>query len=324
MARVLWATVVVVAVAGPVARADEDAEFRRLMPFTSAETIFVGRIKLVEDGPLVPGSNPPIPTLAFQFGKGDVLRGTLPAQGVCLLPVRSPKPPAFDTEAVYIAGLRGGTVVAIIPAKKEDLERVKKLVPLPAEWTVAGGKPLSPWAVAGSRAWPKDGPAFDVPACAKTGRPALLCGAGVSLKAEPVPAKNPIEAKTDKQGDGTFRVALTNTTKEEGTVAGLLTDGQGGVLWTDSLLVKTGGKVFALPGGGKVTKDSRPLVLKAGEAVTIDVNTLAVAGVAWPRVGQRVTFDFLLGEKVATAFFYFFPVPHDALRDEALRKARGK
>lgn len=322
MNRLLW-SVAVVALAGPAARADEDAEFQRLSPFTGTETVFVGKLAKVTKGP-VGLSDPPVHTFRFEIGDGEPLRGARPGKGPFNYSVRGNNPPGFDTVATYIVGINGTGVAAIVPADKADLERVKRLTALPAGWTIAGGKPLSPWTAAGDKAWPKDAPAFTGETCAKTGRPALLCGNSVEWKVEQVPAKNPMKFKNDMYGDGTFKFTLTNTTKGPATVAALLTDDKGAVLWADCLLVKTGGKTAPLPGGGKITKDSRQLVLKAGESVTTELSVLPLPGVPWPRGGQRVYFDFLLGEKSASNFFYYFSAVHDPMRDEALKAAGGK
>lgn len=304
-------------------RADEDAEFKRLEAFTSAETVFVGKLAKVTKGP-VGLSNPPVHTFRFEIGEGEALRGTKPGMGSFNYSIRTANPPGFNTESTYIVGLNGTSVAAIVPGDKADVERVKKLTALPGGWTIAGGKPLSPWTAAGDKAWPKDGPAFTGEKCAKTGRPALLCGNSVEWKVEQVPAKNPMKFKNDMFGDGTFKLTLTNTTKGPATVAALLTDDKGAVLWTDCLLVKTGGKTAPLPGGGKITKDSKQLVLKAGESVSMELSVLPLPGVDWPRGGQRVYFDFLLGEKSANNFFYYFSAVHDPLRDGAIKAAAGK
>lgn len=321
MNRVLWA-VVAVAVACPVVRADEDAEFKRLAAFTSAETVFVGKLAKVTRGP-VGLSNPPVHSFKFEIGDGETLRGTKPGMGTFNYSIRIAGMPGFDTTSTYIIGINGTTVAVIVPGDKADIERVKKLTALPGGWTIVGGKPLSPWAAVGDKAWPKDGPAFTGEKCAKTGRPALLCGASVEWKVEQVPAKNPMKFKNDMFGDGTFKLTLTNTTKGPATVAALLTDGKGGILWADCLLVTTGGKTAPLPGGGKITKDSKQLVLKAGESVSAEISVLPLPDVQWPRGGQRVHFDFLLGEKSANNFFYYFSAVHDPMRDEAIKAAGG-
>jgi hypothetical protein len=309
MNRVLWSVAVVALACPVVARADEDAEFKRLAAFTSAETVFVGKPTKVTKGP-VGLSNPPVHTFKFEFGKGSLLRGTIPGNREFNYSIRVAGAPGFDTDSTYIVGINGTGVVAIVPGDKDDIERVKKLT--------------SPWAAVGDKAWPKDGPFFIGERCAKTGRPALLCGNSVEWKVEQVPAKNPMKFRNDMFGDGTFKVTLTNTTKGPATVAALLTDGKGGILWADCVLVKTGGKTQALPGGGKVTKDSTQLVLKAGESVTAELTVLPLPDVEWPRGGQRVYFDFLLGEKSANNFFYYFSAVHDPMRDEAIKAAGGK
>ena len=319
----LLCSVVLVAVACSTVRADEDDEFRRLAPLTSAETVFVGKIAKVTKGP-VGLSNPPVHTFRFEFEAGELLRGTAPGKGVFGYSIRTNAAPGFDTDARYVVGLNKDAVVAILPAGQADIERAKELTALPAGWAIRGGKPVSPWTAAGDKAWPKDGPKSSDARCATTGRPALLCGTGIEWKVEQVPAKNPMKFRNDMYGDGRFKVTLTNATKGVATVAAVVTEGKGGILWADSVLLMVKGKPHVFPGGGKVTAESKPLVLKAGESVTAELDTLAVDGIEWPRGGQRVYFDFLLGEKSANNFFYYFSAVHDPMREAAVKQAGGK
>jgi len=318
--RIPVLTAVVLAMAFPAARAAEDDEYKQLAPLTSAETVFVGKIAKVTKGP-VGLSNPPVHSYRFEFEPGEMLRGTKPEKGVYQYSIRTANPPAFDTEPTYVVGVNKDAVVALIVAGKADIERAKKLMALPAGWTISGDKPVSPWTVAGDTAWPKVGPKTSDALCVKTGRPALLCGNGIDWKVEQVPAKNPMRFKNDLFGDGTFKVTVTNTTKGVATVAAVLTDGKGGILWADSVLLMVKGTAHPFPGGGKVTADSKPLILKAGESVSAELDVLLVAGVEWPRGGSRMYFDFVVGEKSANNFFYYFSAVHDPMRDAAVKKA---
>jgi hypothetical protein len=46
--------------------------------------------------------------------------------------------------------------------------------------------------------------------------------------------------------------------------------------------------------------------------------------VQWARGGWRLYFQFCLGEKATTNFFYYHSGHHDALRDAAVRKWKEK
>jgi hypothetical protein len=303
--------------------ADDDEAYKKLAPLTSAERVFIGKLTKATPGP-VANSFPPIYTFTFQFEPGDALRGTKPAASEAYsYQIRTMNQPVFNSDATYLVGVNGKQVVALMIAEKEDLARAKKLMALPGGWSIEGGKPISPWALLGEKAWPKDGPKLSETLCSKTGRPALLCGETISWKVEQVPAKNPMKFRNDMYGDGTFKVSVTNTGKAEAAVPALLTDGKGTILWADSVLLSYKGKAIPFAGAGKVTKDSKPLTLKSGETVSGELDTLPVEGIEWPRGGMRVYFDFQLGEKSANNFFYYFSATHDPMRDAAIKKAKG-
>ena len=312
-----------VAFLAPHLRADEDAAFKNLAPLTAAERVFTGKITKVIPGP-VGLSDPPVYTFTLEFAVTDTLRGSKPAAEGFSYQIRAKVKPAFDGEAMYLVGLNKKQIVTLLLADKDDLARAKKLMALPGGWSIVGGKPLSPWVSLGDKAWPKEGLKLSEVVCSTTGRPALLCGEGIELKVEQVPAKNPMKFQNDMFGDGTFKVSVTNTTKADVTVNALLTNGKGTILWADSILLLYKGKPSTFAGVGLVTKDSKPLLLKAGESVSTELDTLPIEGVDWPRGGSRVYFDFVLGEKSVNNFFYYFSRLHDPMRAEALKKSKGE
>ena len=219
---------------------------------------------------------------------------------------------------------------------------------LPFGWSAEDGAIASPF-----RVWaPAEGSvvaaAADAPVCAVSGRPVLLCGnAGLTLTGVMVPpssAEDPNavskggKAKgqwpggwhewTNPDGDGEYRLTLTNTTESPVTVPALLKFGdEAEPRWAASALVESGRKCYPLPfpptdpmadpdvSGVIVT----PVELGPGEAVSTVVNVLALDLPAdhWPRGGSRVDVNFWLGELNAGPFsLYYMSSHHDMLRRE--------
>ena len=90
-----------------------------------------------------------------------------------------------------------------------------------------------------------------------------------------------------------------------------------GISWADSVLLMVKGKAHPFPGGGKVTADRKPLILKAGESVSAELDVLPVEGVEW----SRLYFNFVIGEKLANNFCYYFSAVHDSMRGAAVKRA---
>lgn len=308
----------------PAVRADDEA-LARLAPLSGCERVFVGKLTASKAGP-VGLSDPPLHTFTLEFDPTDALRGEKPdAKAVYRFSFRGNNPPKYDAGKAYIVGAKGQEggwlLAAIVPDSADERKVVTQVLSVPAGWRWSDGKPVSPWASLGAKAWPKDGPKLADVTCSKCGRPALLVGDGITLTVEQVPAKNPQKFKNDMYGDGTFKVTVKNTTQKDATVPAVLTDGKD-VLWADSVLFLYQDKPLVLPTAGKVTKDSKPLALKAGEGVSGEVNSLLLDGVQWPRGGSRVYFDVAVGDRTANTFFYYFSAVHDQLRADALAEVK--
>lgn len=307
--------------AAPPAPADDDT-LARLAPLSGCEKVFAGKLVRVNEGP-VALSDPPIYSWTFEFEVTETLRGEKPdAKTVYRHTFRGNNPPKFGVGTTYVVGAkRSGDnwVVAALSVDGEgERKLVKKLLSIPAGWRWEQGKAISPWAALGEKGWPKGGPKLAEVTCDKTGRPAALAGDGVEVTVEQVPAKNPQKFKNDMYGDGTFKITVKNTTAKDVTVPAVLTTGRE-VLWADSVVFLYKDKPLLLPTAGKVTKESKPLELKAGESVSGEVNALLLDGVEWPRGGMRVYFDVAVGEKAVNQFFYYYSAVHDPMREEALK-----
>lgn len=319
-ARSLFALAALFVVAGSARAADE----KELAAISSGEVIFVGKLTKVTAGP-VGLSNPPVRSYTLEADAGEVLRGKKPA-GALQYQIRSQDAPAFPLDEKWVIAARkvekGWQVTFIGRADDATVKAAKAFAALPAGWTLVDGKPVSPWALLGAKAWPKDAPKATGTACTKSGRPALMAGETVEFSAEQVPALNPMKFKNDMYGDGQFKLTVKNTGDKPVEVPALLTDGKT-IFWADSVLVVTNRDPKLLGAAGRAT-GTKPVTLKAGESVSGTIDTLTVVGVEWPRGGQRVYFDFALGEKTASNFFYYFSALHDPLREAAMKKLTEK
>ncbi|MFO0864451.1 MAG: hypothetical protein U0744_07345 [Gemmataceae bacterium] len=285
----------------------------------SAEVIFVGKVTSSKAGP-VGLSDPPLRSFSLQFEVVDSLRGTKP-EGILGYQVRQRAEPTFAAGSDWIVAARKvetrWQITYLAPADKASIERTKAIAALPVGWRLDDGKAGSPWASVANYEWDGPRPQAKSSVCRVTGRPALLAGTGIEIVVRQIPPANPQKFRND-YGDGKFEIAVTNVGEKVAEVPALLM-GEKGISWPDSIVVIVQGESRVLRGAGQ-TKGLKPATLKSGETVVGIVNTLTLDGVNWPRGGSRVYFDFALGEKTATNFFYYFSNLHDSMREEALKK----
>jgi hypothetical protein len=194
---------------------------------------------------------------------------------------------------------------------KEQLAQIEAACALPLGWRMEGGKPVSPWAALGKTAWGGDAAGAAL-VCGKSGRPALMMGPGVSLQVEHVPPAKDIQW-TNPDGDGEYKITVTNTTDKPVTVPALLSDGKN-LLWENSLVILCQGKPYVCPGFREDAGKLQPAALKPGESVSGVVNALRLDGPEWPRGGYRIEFQICLGEKSQTKSFYYMSRHHDPIR----------
>src|SRR5581483_11407083 len=102
---------------------------------------------------------------------------------------------------------------------------------MPAGWSIAGGKPLSPWHTLGPKAWPNGATTPDVIVCCKSGRPALYAGKSIEFSVDQVIPKEVVPI-LNPYGDGQFRITVTNRADEATDVPALLSDDQT-IFWAD-------------------------------------------------------------------------------------------
>ncbi|MBA4067130.1 MAG: hypothetical protein C0501_26175 [Isosphaera sp.] len=285
-----------------------------------AEVLFTARLAGAQAGP-VTRSDPPTYTHKLQFRVVTVLRGPhrKGEEVTANSAVRQRQEPVFPVgKDCLMAGkvTRGQLVlVAVEEADDDTLAQAALAAALPVGWSLRDGRPVSPWEGLGKDAWPAGAAGKGPLACAATGRPALLAGDGVEFRAEVVPPREQLKFG-NPDGDGEYRLTVTNTRDAPAAVPALLSDGAN-LLWAESLVVLCDGRVYPAPGARGVREAVRPAVLEPGEAVSTVVNVLRLDGPPWPRGGSRVEFQFALGEKSATQSFYYLSKHHDPLREKA-------
>lgn len=323
--QTIWLILAMVAEsAAPPPDKKDAGDAKAFQAFNQAELVFTGKVVKVHRGP-VTYTDPPGFHESLIFDKIEVLRGIHPGNVEFSYSVVQQTQPEFpaDTTRLVAAFQTGETWVIryIRPTDDKLLATARLAVSLPIGWRMEKDEVISPWAALEKKSWPKDAPKTQGQVCARTGRPALMAAEGVEIKSEQVLPEKRHEFR-NPFGDGQFKITVTNRSDKPVTVPALLTDGKT-IFWEDSLVVLWAGKSFVLPGAGKLTA-AQPVQLKPGESVLTVVDVLPLQGVEWARGGWRLYFQFCLGEKTTTNFFYYHSGHHDALRETAVRKSRGK
>jgi len=293
--------------------------------WNSLEMVFTGKLDSVKRGP-VGRSMPPMYTATLTFTVEQVIRGDLKAGDEIVLShvARQRKAPVFPEGKLCLIGAKTGDhdrliAVQIEKAGDDLVKKVAGLCKLPLGWkALANGDLVSPWAELDG-AWPKElGNLGAESTCSKSGRPTLMCGAGVAVSLKPVPPPKEIKW-TNPDGDGDYEITVKNLTAKPVTIPALLTDGKD-ICWANSVIIICQKTAYPAPGYRTGIAQLEPVTLKPGESVSGVINPLALDGPDWPRGGYRISFQFCLGEKSVSHSFYYMSRHHDKIR-EALKTA---
>jgi hypothetical protein len=286
-------------------------------PWAESEAIFTGRLESVQAGP-VGLSFPPMYTHTLRFKVDRVLRGKLESgqQLTGSHVARQTEEPVFpEGQVCLVAGstARGSFRIERIElADPEKIRSVELAAALPLGWRLEDDQPVSPWAGLPGDGW-KNSAAEPKPLrCVRSGRPALMAGPSVTLAVEHVPPVKEIQW-TNPDGDGQYKVTVTNSSDQPIRIPALLTDGQR-ILWDESLAIICQGKAYPAPGAKGVTSAVQSAELAAGQSVSTVINALRLDGPEWPRGGYRIEFQFCLGELSQTKSFYYMSRHHDPIR----------
>ena len=281
------------------------------------QIVITATIADIKQGPTAK-SFPPIFNHTLTLKVDGVLRGGLKAGAVVQVhhAARQQNKPVYPKGQVVVAlsNARGGyRVDGLEAANVKKIATVKLACELPMGWTAVNGKVTSPWAAQKERAWPKAQKVDAKHLCSVTGRPVLMAGADVAFKVEKVPPAKVIKW-TNPDGDGQYKITLTNPTKKPVTVGALRTVGKR-ILWKESMVVLCQGKPYTVPGSVGMLTPTKPVVLMPGQSISTVIHALELTGPSWPRGGYRIEFQFCLGEKSSTQSFYYMSRHHDVIRD---------
>ncbi len=288
--------------------------------WNESEYVFTARLDSVEAGP-VARSMPPIYSHTLHFTVEKVLRGPLKpgAKVDCSHSARQNNPPVFPEGKVCLVAAsksRGRLQAKIVElATPEKLARVELSCSLPLGWKVEDGKPVSPWASMGKGAWKATAEVQSKLVCSRTGRPAFMTGSEATFAVESVPPKTAIKW-TNPDGDGQYKITVTNPSDHAITVPALLSQG-GKILWAESLVILSQNKVYTCPGCKPVSGKVEAAKIAAGKSVSTVVDVLRLKGPEWPRGGYRIEIQFCLGEMSQTKSLYYMSRHHDKLREAA-------
>jgi len=294
-----------------------DARAARAVQWNAAEYVFTGTLTTVQAGP-VGRSFPPMYTHKLHFKVQDVLRGDLEqsAELIGSHVARQHQPPAYPQDKLCLVAAskaRGSIRIdRIEQATPELVAQVRLACSLPLGWKLADDQPLSPWANLQGYSWPNDAKSATDVQCVRTGRPAYLAPSGITLEVTPMPPAKEIKWQ-NPDGDGQYKITVTNTLDEAVTVAALLADGED-ILWNESLVILCQQKAYTIPGTKAVPSTVQPQTLAPGQSVSTVVNALALDGPEWPRGGYRIEFQFCLGQLSQTQSFYYYSKHHDTIR----------
>lgn len=289
----------------------------------NAHSLFEGKLVKVEPGP-VAKSLPPIYNYKLTFEVTKVYRGVLQVGDTVTLhhAARQHQPPKFENLKAYVLAASLLERKGVAPRLKIELIELAddKLLAqaayaahVPVGWTSNDKQFLSPWATLKDARWEPHSPLKPRP-CHTTQRPAFLCGPDVQLTVEQVPPAVDIKWR-NPDGDGEYKITMTNTSDRPITVPALLSDGER-VRWDQSLVIVCQGKAYPLPGTKELAGGLQPTRLAPKQSVSTTVNALGLQGPDWPRGGYRIEFQFALGQLSSTQSFYYFFKHHDAIRAE--------
>ncbi len=292
-----------------------DIDAATLKTWGEAQYVFSGKLESVVSGP-VGLSNPPVYTTRLEFVVDRVFRGPIKKGDrlKCAHSIRQQQRPVFPQGKVCLVSAsqtRGSIIVhGVEESTNKALAKVKLACSIPIGWSVQQGTLVSPWATLGDKAWKGDLKGELV--CGKTGRPALLCGDGIAMSVANVPPKQAIRW-TNPDGDGEYKITLTNTSKQAKQVPALLTDGKQ-VLWNECIVILCQNKTYHVPGSRGVQGDVKPVTLQPGQSISTVVNVFKLKGPNWPRGGYRIAFQFAIGELSSVQSFYYLSRHHDKVR----------
>ena len=302
-----------------------DLDAATLKKWGEAGYVFTAKLQTVIAGP-VALSRPPIYSHRLEFVVESVIRGPVKKGDklTCSHSARQMQKPTFPQGKTCLvsATLSRGRVIAKVveEATVKIVAQAKLACSIPIGWSVKDGNLISPWAaLQGNNGWAENEKLTSDLRCSKTNRPVLSCGNSVAFTVAKVPPAKEIKW-TNPDGDGQYKIIVTNTTKQTVEVPALLTGDDGKtILWDQSIVILCQGKTYTIAGAKPIKGKAQAYKLAPGKSVSSVVNALKLQGPKWPRGGYRIAFQFALGEYSSTQSFYYMSRHHDKIRAAALK-----
>jgi len=312
-----------------------------------APIAFIGTITEIIPG-ISTRSLPPINHYRLKLENLRFLRGSLAGiefsyqqHGASLgqpnLPLEVVKEPAVGV--TYLACLNNDQHInVLVELDNNTIEQLLQSTKIPLGWTKnSNGKYESPWQHSHTKKakWYGHQRFADSNKCAKTGRPLLMTPDDITLSCQPVPATHTNEYK-NPDGDGIrfsrtfiyfdfyilgiFKLTVTNNSNHPVEIPALLRDSHSKrILWEESVFVITDAGNHFFPGHGQA-RDVEPVELEPEQSVSVQLDTLALHGLAWPQGGWRLHLQFCLGDKGVEGNYYYFTNHHEPLRKKSAKK----
>ena len=303
---------------GPMLRPGGPVQEKAPPAWSSHQLVFTGTLNKVMAGP-VGRSFPPMFTHKLTFTVKEVIRGNLkPGDEVTASHVaRQRVRPVFPEGKACVFGgeksrgsLQAKDVVEFDPDK---IDAIRLACVLPLGWRGDLAKIRSPWAGLPAK-WPANSKEGAKHLCATSGRPALGFGSGATFEVEKVAPEKKIKW-TNPDGDGEYKITVSNPTGQPLTVPALRSIGEK-ILWDESLVILCQSKTYPAPGAKGLSFKTLPVTLQPGQKVSGIVNPLALEGPNWPKGGYRIAFQICLGERSSTQSFYYMSRHHDGIRNK--------
>jgi hypothetical protein len=185
----------------------------------------------------------------------------------------APKHPVRKKCLVAASGpLKQLRITMIEEATEARIAEISLACSLPLGWKIEQGKPLSPWASISKETWPANKNLSADHSCRVTQRPALLAGSALEFRVKSVPPKKEIKW-TNPDGDGEYKITVTNTTDKPLPVPALLSRNKK-VLWEESLVILCQGKTYTCPGCKSDWQSVTPTELAPKESLSTVVQVL--------------------------------------------------
>ena len=146
------------------------------------------------------------------------------------------------------------------------------------------------------------------PRCAVTGRPVLRLSPNIVFTVTRVIPPVALEAR-NPLGDGIFSLQIRNEGPTNEKVPLLVS--RGIFLWDQSVVCINRGISYIFR--ESIPEDAQFHILRQGESVTGDINTLQLVKYPWPQMDERIYFTFALGTLCASSFFDFSPCYHKSM-----------